>query len=475
MKILWIEDGGGSLRVSQVAAELFQGLLPIKVFDSDYDPDESPWLQLPGLFEKHSAHQLMACKSYLEWKKAYDEEDGDFDVVLLDINLEAYQTPAKQRPISNPDFDKKAGLFIYNQLVKSGFPEENIAFLTGEENSLREFIKGCQTAFMTEPKNTFEKKPSDFVKIRQWLAGKKDSAYLTLRRGIIEGCRFLTKELNGISDLDLRQQLLFYQATRLNINQDGDFYRRDMERYLATLQHFLPLRQPKNLNNELSLFVTALVGRWAESFSGFDDKQPLNTKSRLEDKFHRNAQGQLKLLRDWVWHDLLSPVLAEKEVAFFFLLAMRAWLYLEFAQVYKFERIMADLFNANALVPEELDENIVSHLEGLLNASYTELVHEVGYEDMPKSKNNYFLALCRSYGDKPRYLNGNLYVGVKRAIQKRSRALLYQAFWHGLFPSWPNPKKGDQSVSFDLESIPKGSFAHFLGGLIYADSFPKTL
>jgi hypothetical protein len=195
MKVLWVEDGGGNLAIEQVATELFQELLPIEAFDAiDTDADESVWVQLEQSFKKHSSHQLTACKSYSEWQKAYKSHSDDFDVILIDINLEAYKTPPEQCPIENPDFDKKAGLYIYHQLIKNGFLEENIAFLTGEENTLHDFINNLQAALLECPTNVFEKKPDDFIKIRNWLSEKAKSASSQADRSLRKIKRLLSED-----------------------------------------------------------------------------------------------------------------------------------------------------------------------------------------------------------------------------------------------------------------------------------------
>src|SRR5205823_6546597 len=116
-------------------------------------------------------------RSYVDWKETFGREAGDFDVALIDINLEAYRTPADQLPegIESAGFDKKAGFHIYHQLLKSGFLDDNIAFFTGEENSLREFSRYCGEILVEKPKNTFEKKQSDFERLRDWLQAKANA------------------------------------------------------------------------------------------------------------------------------------------------------------------------------------------------------------------------------------------------------------------------------------------------------------
>ena len=355
MKILWVEDGGGNLTIEQGAIELFQELLSPGAFNAiDTDADESVWMQLQQLFKDRSSekHQMIACKSYLEWQNAYKVHGGDFDVILIDINLEAYKTPAELCPIANSDFDKKAGLYIYNQLVKDGFPDDNIAFLTGEKNTLSDFVSACQTAFMEKPQHTFEKKPFDFIKIRQWLATKADSDYLILRRGIIEGCQFLKGELARTNNAELEERLLFHKTLGTPFHKiyiDVASYRNDITQSLTRLENLLPLRMQmlKDKGGTLLLFVSELVGKWELSHGEFDKDKAPNIHNPLENQFYRSSQRQLKLLRNWITHALISSRLSkltEKHVAFFFLLTMRAWIRLDFEKIHEYEQILANLF-----------------------------------------------------------------------------------------------------------------------------------
>ena len=172
MKFLWIEDFGGGLAPSKVVIDIFSNLIPEEIFDNEYDQDEDVCTELPRLFSKHTLHEIYICKSYLDWKKVYKENNGDFDIILIDINLERYKTPDSERPVEHPEFDRKAGFRIFHELIKDGVPDNNIAFLTGEENSLKFFKRICGEILMDVPKNAFEKKELDFKKLRKWIGIK---------------------------------------------------------------------------------------------------------------------------------------------------------------------------------------------------------------------------------------------------------------------------------------------------------------
>jgi hypothetical protein len=174
MKILWIEDFNRLPRV-KVIIGLFSGLIPKEILINEYDPD-SPDIQaqLSNLFKKYTPHQMYVCESYSEWKRIYEQHGGHFDIALIDINLDTYQTPADDIPegIHNRSFDRKAGLYIYHQLIKHGFLNENITFFTGEGQTLEEFTKSCRDIFLEGPQHCFEKNPAHFEMVRAWIKSK---------------------------------------------------------------------------------------------------------------------------------------------------------------------------------------------------------------------------------------------------------------------------------------------------------------
>src|SRR5688572_18689474 len=160
MKILWVEDFGGRLAPSRITAEIFKDLLePVNLGKVLKEGKARLINQLPELFEQHSVHRIFICKSFVDWKRIYEEQDGDFDVALIDISLEASRTPINSMPggIENREFDKRAGFYIYHKLIKQGFPEDNIAFFTGQAQSLEDFSTYCGEIFLDLPKHCFEK------------------------------------------------------------------------------------------------------------------------------------------------------------------------------------------------------------------------------------------------------------------------------------------------------------------------------
>ena len=470
MKFLWIEDFGGGLAPSKVVIDIFSNLIPEEIFDNEYDQDEDVCTELPRLFSKHTLHEIYICKSYLDWKKVYKENNGDFDIILIDINLERYKTPDSERPVEHPEFDRKAGFYIFHQLIKDGFPEGNIAFFTGQENSLKSFTSIYGEILIDKPKNTFEKKKPDFKKLREWIAQKINMRYFVLRRGIVEGCRFLKNELEKIKTNDLEQRLIFYKTTSLSVFHEPELYRAEMEDYLSNLETFFSIKPPIDKEHSYLSFVKEIVGKWEKSIGYFmRDKELPQTTSRLEDNFFKASQFLMKILRNWIAHEKLSFSVSERDVAYFFILGMRSWIKLDFSNICEYEKILSEVFNCLSL--QEMNK-IESKIECHLDESFYEILSKFKRKPDFGSYDNYFLSLLKEYGEAPDKYEDNLYGILREEVRSHSLRFFYQSFWHGLFPLWIKSNYGNyQSVNFDIEQIPQNSFPYFLGRLIFKCSF----
>jgi hypothetical protein len=488
MKILWIEDFGGKLAASKIAAEVFKGLLATVNLGPALKPGKTNIAsQLSELFEQHSLHEIFVCRSYVEWKKTYEEQDGDFDIALIDINLEASPTPIDAMPegIENRQFDRRAGFHIYHKLIRQGFPDDNIAFFTGEGQSLDEFTNYCGEIFLDRPKHCFEKDPHYFEQLRQWLAAKAGQESLVLRRGIIEGCRFLKKTIKCTDQSALESRLLFYKTTARNVASDPEMFRREAIDYLAGLERFFLPHQTYDAAHSPFLFIRELAAKWEASSGAFiRGKDMPRFETRLEERFHSTAQFQMKLLRNWSEHNLLSADLRAKDIAYFFMLAMRSWVASDLRQVLRYERILSCILTEGA--NKELGRQVNSHrLEYDLEQSYARLntlvVEMKKHFNEPveiRRHDNYFLEKFKGVGDlvemirRDEYLRPTLYEFYRRKVREQSVRLLYESYWHGLFPLYlGKPLYANlQSVGFNIEPLPE-SFLSFLGQSIMSDCF----
>lgn len=492
MKILWIEDFGGKLAPSKVVVEMFEEFFQgVELKDAYVEDDPDVAAQLRGLFGRHTLHEIHVCKSYVEWKKVDEQHAGDFDIALIDINLGSEPTSRDEMPdgINSPDFDNRAGFYIYHQLIRRGFPDDNIAFFTGEGQSLKEFAGYCGDIFLEKPAHCFEKNPAHFKQLRRWLAEKAAQPALILRRGAIDGCRFMKERVQAIETQNLEARLVFYKTTVRNIKADPETYRRETIDYLTRLERFFLPQQNYDRADFLSLFTKELVAKWGEESKGhfIRAKEPPRFKTWLEEQFHKTSQFQMKTLRNWSYHGQLSADLTAKEVAYFFMLAMRSWVASDLNEILRYEELLSNLFTK---LPEaELNRLVNSGLEFYLERSYeqlralhTELLRQIRVSPeerrvsngLSRRVDNYFLALFRELSEALEWLDPGAFEFYQRRIKEASLGLFYQSFWHGLFPLQIKTTfyANLQSVKFNVEPLPE-AFLSFLGRSIFKECFEE--
>jgi hypothetical protein len=453
------------------------------------DPDTAG--QLSGLFSRHTLHEIHLCESYVEWKDVDAQQGGDFDIVLIDINLGTYTTPAEERPdgIDNPKFDEKAGFYIYHQLIRRGFPDGDIAFFTAEGKSVKEFSRYCGDIFLEKPANCFQKDSTHFEQLRLWLSEKAVQQSLILRRGVINGCRFIKQEIEAMDTSELGSRLIFYKTIPGKLKDDSEALRRDSVDYLTRLERLFLPHQSHDEAERRRLFTKELAAPWEESWGGFiRAKEAPHFETWLESRFHNAAQVEMKMLRNWSSHRLLARDLSAREVAYYFMLAMRAFVEMDLSEVFRYEEILSTLFKK--ISDLELKRLMNSGFEFRLERSYEHLkalhadvlrhVDQSCWEKMPSVRyerrlENYFLAILRETGEAARCLksdNSKYYLG---RIREASLGLFYQSFWHGLSPMeikttyYANLEK----IKFDIQPIPP-SFISFLGRSIFEESFEEV-
>ena len=466
MRILWIEDGGAKLPQRAVAIELFKHIIPNGALDREYNIDEEIWTELPRVFREFSRNRIFVCRSYLEWKETYDSEGGDFDLILIDINLEKFQTPKSERPFPHKDFDKKAGLVIYNQLLKDGFPEDHIAFFTGETVTIKQFSDQLQSALITPPTHAFEKKPEGYRAAAAWIKERVSRPYNLLRRGIIEGCHFVSAELNAIPDEDLEQQLLFYKTTYENVDSEPEHYKDEVQNCLNRLRDFFPLQEPQDKAHRFYQFVAELAREWSQSTGSFVGDIP-EPSSYLEEYFLIFSQRYMHLIHEWMSGQKFCRTLTEREIALYFMIAMRACFHLDFDHVQDHEAYFQPLFDS--VSPETLENHIQSNLDRKLTHSLRSFAKEV--EVTPNTVTApVYLDFLGVYGTIPDMVKGRLRIVHKKEIRKRSSNLLYQAFWHGVCPGWLEGKRTNIDIA-ELQKSNKSNLVRYLAALTYKDAF----
>jgi hypothetical protein len=484
MKILWVEDFGQTIAPSTLIENVFGDLL--KGIDHDRDYTEIG-TQLSDLFAKHTLHEIYVCRSYLEWKEIDEQHGDDFDIALIDINLESYKTPKRDWPRGvRGDFNRRAGFYIYHQLIKKGFPDDNIAFFTAEGHSLKEFEEYCGDILLDRPAHCFEKRDVFFEPLRSWLTEKETDESLILRRGVIEGCRFMKERIAALNGAEVPSQLIFYKTIPGMLKEGPEALKRDAIEYLTRVERVFFMRSNNDSSELGRAFILELAAKWEESLGEFvRAKEAPQFGSWLDSQFYRAVQMQMKTLRNWANHRQLSLNLTPRDLAYFFLLAMRGFVETDLGAVLKYEQILLTLFEHMSDL--EFERRLNSGFEFRLEHSYQRLkaLHKevIGHIDESSKEKmrprrpdrrleNYFLEMFRETGDAARWLKLDSRKYYLSRMREESVPLFYQSFWHGLFPmEIPTTYYADlERTKFNVKPIPQ-SFISALGRAILEDAF----
>lgn len=421
MRILWIEDFGEARNPESYVLALFKDLLGEKILDNHWDSEESnlkrnPEALLTFCLQHSETIEAILCRHIHDFEEVMDHYTllQDIDVVLIDINLSSGIDPAK--PIPTGYKHEEGGFYIYNLLIREGFPNNNICFLTGEKKStLIPFEQRCEQIFMPKPQS-FEKTDSEFVKFRKWLNDKQLDAYLTLRRGIIEGCQSIRALLNP----DMIEFEHFLPINNSIPTPNPKSLVNNLLDYLDTLQNLLPLRKQDNLPRFYKLFIRNLALEWDTAYH--PDNLPRCDKTDRDcfqyRLFKYSCGWIMKCARNWAAHTTVFDKLSEIEVAFLFIVSLRAMFKLSNTPE-KYEMLLLNLF-------DKVDS--------------IEMQNKIGTTPM-----NTFVPLSRTYLEAKNkifqsntndalHFNSLLNNLVNNQVEFDYVTGLFQIFWHGLSP-----------------------------------------
>ena len=324
LKVLWVEDDKGN--IEEYCDESFDQL-----FDEPI---------VPITFEE-------ACK--------YTEDNLKYDFVIIDIDLTRF-TDFNSEYVNKIKDDisfkpEEAGIVIFTMLLESGFPKERILFLTAnagtENNTYDKFKDYFNSALMPLPEYLI--KDGDAPEKLSKKLESRINPYLTLRRGIIEGCGFLKEHINDDNFIRFSSFVKGTKEKKPVIEISSD----DIKNYLDTVEQFLPVRQPKVINDTYRLFLRTLVHEWEESID------PQETTEKYGGEIHTYA-GLSKQTRNWVSHAKLLEPLNSEIIAFLFLANMRAMFKLS-PEVQDYEHI---LLKCITNTPDAVidDDNLDNHI-----------------------------------------------------------------------------------------------------------------
>ncbi|MEF3075699.1 hypothetical protein V2P20_11755 [Methylobacter sp. Wu1] len=145
------------------------------------------------------------------------------------------------------------------------------------------------------------------------MVGKlRKNNYLVLRRGIIEGCRHIVKliEENKLTKDDLRFNH-FISETEKKVSID------DLQDYIKVLEKFLPLRAPSNNSSLYKLFIRTLAHEWEAA-----EPKQLNKQNKQNGAYA--FSWIMKMSRNWLAHGKVFEQLNPQDVAYLFIVNMRA-------------------------------------------------------------------------------------------------------------------------------------------------------
>ncbi|MDP2834325.1 MAG: hypothetical protein Q8Q28_13720 [Pseudomonadota bacterium] len=333
MNIVWIEDFGGTQPLpanSKTLIPLFQGLLSREIFINKWDDDDDLLANtnlLSDFFNEHSTHKILLLRNVFDYLDHVENRDtASHDIYIIDINLTQGADLQRALPdgmegIENPAFHRKAGFFIYNHLIRLGVPVEHICLLTGEQGSTIEFNAHCRDSLTPRP-IAFEKSDSGYTAFRGWLNGHQANDYLALRRAVIEGCYFLKEIIK--SDEFAIQFRVFIRPEQGKPSRDVTL--EEMCDYLDTLRQFLPETRPTEVagtNRIYRLFVRALAHEWE---SQADPEYPRNQPNYggADRRLLPTLGWIMKNVRNWMSHNNAINNLDARNVAFLFIVNMRA-------------------------------------------------------------------------------------------------------------------------------------------------------
>ncbi|MBK1724953.1 hypothetical protein CKO23_22580 [Thiocystis violacea] len=481
-----MEDFGGNLPAdSKTLIPLFQGVVKREIFTKDWD-DEDDLLAEPailsGFFAKHSHDQILLLKSVFDYlDRVADGPWTNHDVFVIDINLDRYADGGRDLPVDMAGVDKtlfhrKGGIYIYNHLMRNGVPPENICFLSGEAASTLEFVDHCRDALMPRPE-AFEKTDSDFPRFREWLRQRQEDPYITLRRAVIEGCEYLKQRVESDDSA-----IQFREFIGTKGGDTGRATRAEIIDYLNTLQTFLPALaysefpstpDGKRLKQLYRLFVRTLAHEWEDAANPGNLRRDMAFEKK---NILRTFGWIMKNVRNWMAHTSLLNELAAEDVAFIFLINMRAMFDFYTAPV-AYEKALLELISRTTSEPvmtldkEQLLEDLVQ--------SYRHVKDQIRKIRRAKDAVNFSEMV------------NNLVLANEASQGASFLCMLYQMFWHGLSPvrftrvkpskdQWTKERILTLEFSFNCDinhylASPNATqdFIYQLACTIYRRSFPQ--
>lgn len=377
---LWIEDFESSAKTT--ASDLFAGLMGEQYF-SDNTRQLKKNLSEQGVFIE---------LSFQDGLDFIRNKLNEIDYIILDIDLPAYSKGdsingdvmqlleryygyKKQDDESEDerllgekrdDLKKLAGYHLYAELViELGFPKRHILFCSNHGENLKSIQEAFNTAKVALPP-IFKKADEE---AHQWVEKNYENAYSRLRRGIIEGCRYLKnlpEEKFRFNNFVLKSEKKAEKKVSLE----------DMHNYLDVLQKVLPLTEPRN--DETYSLYRLLIGVLAHEWEAAEPKALKASDGQKQQELFAFS-WIMKMTRNWSAHGKVFVRLRPEDVAYLFIINMRVMFDLG-DKLLPYEKILLRLFKI-VLVENEFKEKIGKKPEDRkipLSENYARMLHASG-------------------------------------------------------------------------------------------------
>lgn len=423
---LWIEDFDGRDPVA-TAKTVWGNLLNYDTISDKYG--------MKDMIEKQGIFLELTFIRAMQFIRD-PEKLAQIDYILLDIDLPIEQGQLadlddilKRYENSREKLQELAGYEIYLELViNHGFPKNRIIFCSNHGNRL----KSIETAFLQA------RIPLDYPiydksgrtqNIQHWIKQRCEpqTDYEILRKGIFMGCQQVLDDISTQPD-----NIQFCEFIK---NPNSNDIQLEIQDYLKTLQSLLPIR--KSETKKFKLFIRTLTHEW-------DEKANVD---KIKNNKVKYTFGQImKCVRNWTTHTKELDNLSEKQLAFLFMIAMRAMFKLP-ATVQNYEKLLLKLYGDTQSLPAP------ESIKGFLHQSYKNVL--IHYNSLLQ-QNRKLAKPAESIS-----LDKINFIALVRTMQLHDKTnsqsldykiILYQMFWHGLSPiTLQNPQYRDEALKLIFE------------------------
>ena len=415
---LWVEDFKASETnredniISSTVNLVFSSVLKIKNKEFEDEYEARDFLEENGVFLKLN---LLEALEFIR----NPTELAKIDFVVLDVDMPLkrdgqidshnYLPPLIEQYQSETELKKIAGYQIYIDLViELGFPKNHILFCSNHAGYFEQFVGKFKSSNIKFPELLQKEHDKE---IKDWLTAAQ-SDYFVLRRGIIEGCRAISKNLT--------EKCLSFNSF---IEPEKEVNIEDMRDYLSVLENFLPLREPSTADKAIlcKLFIRTLTHEWEAT----------------EPKKIRGLAWIMKGTRNWITHNSsLFSALDETMVAYLFIINMRLMFSFDEA-VQAYEKILFKLFSEDALTKEIFETQNKNGLSTPIKKAYCNLQNLVSDKSVKDAFR--FPALANNIQESNSPLRNDKSLFAK---------LLYQMFWLINSPPVVDTRNGKVEINF---------------------------